>query len=317
MELSNRLKQRFLKDYSLPFQVVQEPIFSYQIAEIDSHYNTIQKLEMLKQSVIQLGNEEEIYQETARIKESLIEKIMSQPEYKELEQDRLENYSVKNNIPQQDIYSMNNDGKCFLSIDLKHANFNVFKMYSPSLVLNHLDYESLISSETDLDYFKQSKYLRQVIFGNLLPKKQQRLQKWIIDKIITVLVDELGIDTLNIQAASSDEIVIEIDYELAETMLEKVKTAIQTNPNTMDYKEWLSFQIFKLKSIDGRKFFVKESLNSSKVEFKAIQSYFFMQVYKKYIGKPITEQDKVFYFDGMLASFKKSLFDDDFVDDVE
>ena len=66
-------------------------------------------------------------------------------------------------------------------------------MYDNELTLGYDDYESLIGHVSNFEYFKKSKYLRQVIFGNMLPKKQQRLQKWVIDQVISVLHHDIGI----------------------------------------------------------------------------------------------------------------------------
>ena len=39
----NTLRKRFIKDYNLPIQLVQNPYFSYYINLIDKDYNTIEK----------------------------------------------------------------------------------------------------------------------------------------------------------------------------------------------------------------------------------------------------------------------------------
>jgi hypothetical protein len=49
--------------------------------------------------------------------------------------------------------------------------------------------------------------------------------------------------------------------------------------------------------------FVKEMINSPKVEFKAVPSFLFAQVFKKYYNLKIEELDRKFIHEGMLATF--------------
>lgn len=63
------------------------------------------------------------------------------------------------------------DGAFFFSLDLKKVNYHVLKFYYPNLVLNTHTYEDFIGQFTEFDYIRKSKYIRQVIFGNLNPKK--------------------------------------------------------------------------------------------------------------------------------------------------
>jgi len=309
MTLSHSIKKRFCKDYNLPIQIFQEPLFSYYMAELDEHFGTKEKIKMLMDIVNSVG-EEGFFAESNKVKDTIIESIQSNETYTELQQNKLEEYNVNNGIKQQDIYNMKNDGKTFVSIDLKHANFNVFKMFDSELVLGFDTYEDMVGSVINYDYFKKSKYLRQVIFGNLLPKKQQKLQKWVINKIITVLNTDVGIKKEDFVTSSSDEVVFVTSPENVESKVETVLKKLIENPETSNFIPFCKVDAFTLKSIGGRKFFVKEGCLDNSVDFKSIQSYFFMQVYKKYLDKPITDMDKKFYFDGMIATFDKGIFEE-------
>ena len=309
VEFSNSLKTRFCKDYKLPFQVVQEPMFSYYIEELDSHFDTKQKLEYLTQAVMSLGGEEQFFAESNRVKDSIISAVQAKEVYQKLQNDRLDEYNVNTGVKQQDIYNMSNVNRTFISLDLKKANFNVFKMYDSDLVLGFDTYEEMVGSVTDYEYFKQSKYLRQVIFGNMLPKKQQKLQKWVMEKLIRVLHEDVGIQMEDFVSASSDEVVFAVAPEGVEKFVDMVERKLYANDETESISDWVRVEAFTLKSIGDKKFFVKEGTNGS-VEFKGIQSYFFMQVFKKYTEQEITDMDKAFYHDGFLATFNKTVFED-------
>jgi hypothetical protein len=65
------------------------------------------------------------------------------------------------------------------------------------------------------------------------------------------------------------------------------------------------FQLNCVKSSKTEKIFgfVKEMINSQKVEFKVVPSFLFAQVYKKYYNLKIEEMDRKFIHEGMLATF--------------
>lgn len=310
MTLSHSIRNRFVKDYGLPIQIVQDPFFEYYIDELDDHFDTKQKFQMLLDVFETLGGEEQFFAESNRVKDSIIKAVQATKTYAELQKNTLDNYNVGKGVKQQDIYTMNNVGKTFISIDLKQANFNVFKMFAPELVLNFDTYEDLVGSITEFDYFKKSKYLRQVIFGNLLPKRQQKLQKWVISRIINVLHDHVGIPMEDFVTSSSDEVVFVIDPKDAISLVKKIEEKLSETVMTCEYSNWVKIDAFTLVSVGERKFFVKESCIGDGVDFKSIQSYFFMQVYKKYINEPINTMDKKFYFDGMIATFDKGIFEE-------
>ena len=310
MELSNSLKQRFIKDWKLPFQVVQEPFFSYAIETLDSHFNTVEKLKMLTDIIETLGTEEDFFSESNRVKTTLIDAIQAKPSYTELQADRLETYETKPNVSQKDIYNMENVNKTFISLDLVKANFNVMRGYNSELTLGYETYEEMVSSVTGFDYFKKSKYLRQVIFGNMLPKKQQKLQKFVMSKVISMLHEDVGIAMEDFVSASADEVVFAVDPTNVDKFVGMVSKKLAESALTSAYSKWVRVEAFTLKSIGNKKFFVKENCLSDDVDFKGIPSFLFMQVFRKYTETPETKLDRTFYHEGFMASFDVGVFDE-------
>ena len=101
-----------------------------------------------------------------------IETVKNTTGYKTFNHDRLDEFTVTSPVVKTgDIYKPMFDGACFFSLDLKKANYHVLKFYHPNLVLNTHTYEDFIGQFTEFDYIRKSKYIRQVIFGNLNPKK--------------------------------------------------------------------------------------------------------------------------------------------------
>jgi hypothetical protein len=59
--------------------------------------------------------------------------------------------------------------------------------------------------------------------------------------------------------------------------------------------------------IGEKDYFVKE-LNTGEVKFKAIPAAYYPQIYKKYKGLPLNDNDLLFYFEKRLAKFVNPLF---------
>ena len=91
----------------------------------------------------------------------------------------------------------------------------------------------------------------------------------------------------------------------------KESDELSKNDSTSALFEWIKIEPFTLKTIGEKKFFVKESCDGINIDFKSVQSYFFMQAFKKYHNAPINEMDRKFYFDGALATFDKGVFDEE------
>jgi len=307
-ELTNAHKARFTKDFGLPIQVVKEPMFTYYINLLDPFYDVSTKLQLM-QDVLDADNGRDFFEESNRAKGKLVQAVKALPQYLTLQNDQLDEYKVKTGIQQQNIYNMENVGKTFVSVDLKHANFNAMRLYDPALVLGFDTYADMMGSVTEFEYFKQSKYLRQVIFGNLQPKKQQRIQKAMIAKIVGVLHVTMGIPKESFVSASSDEIVFMTDgVNDHKNYVSLINNILQKSKNTSDFFDWLRVDMFTLESIGDQKFFVKKNLITKDVSFKGIPSNLFMQVFKHYTGGEVTEYDMMFYYEGRLAKFEETVF---------
>jgi hypothetical protein len=204
-------------------------------------------------------------------------------------------------LPEKEIYTRDNVDKTFISIDMKQANFNCFLLISDVLEGNQeyvfrgkKSYKDYLHLFTPREYFKQSKYLRQVIFGNLNPKKQQQMQKYIMDYIVYVV--RRKIDASKFFKSSADEIIIQSDS--SEDKLE-IKKCID--------ESFYNVKMFKLKQLGDKPYFVKE-FDDSTIEFKCVPLHFFPQCYKYYHNLSITEKDRTFIFENNLAIFQESLF---------
>jgi ribosomal protein S17E len=77
--------------------------------------------------------------------------------------------------------------------------------------LNCETYKDLVSKFTDVVPFIESKKIRQVIFGYLNPKRQQTIQKFMMNELFETL-EKSGFEKKRFLAACSDEIILSFNY---------------------------------------------------------------------------------------------------------
>jgi len=296
---SRNLLRRFVKDFSLPIQLVQEPYFEYYLRLYDRIFETEKLFRLLVETVNKCGRKEQFFQTANRMQEEIIEAVSRTAKYQEFSNDRLERFSVPEGMEKGSIYIPENDGKYFASFDLKKANYNALKFYHPDIVLGTRNYDEFIGRFTELEYFKKAKHLRQVIFGNLNPKKQAKIQKYLIGQLLEPIGVHLPKE--KIKATTHDEIVVELEHPDEYFCNADLKEAVERKKAELGIE--LNTDVFLLRQLKPFPYYVKEHYCRAKVEFKAVPSIFMPQVVKHYFGEEIEEYDLLFYHEGQIAKF--------------
>ena len=161
-------------------------------------------------------------------------------------------------------------------------------------------YRELIDKFTDQEYFQQSKMFRQVVFGDLNPARQQRIQKYVIGQLCQKLLD----NGCEISSASSDEIIVKNKSSTSE-----VEQILATAPKELQFFRVEKFHFSRIG--DDFDFFVKyteQKDGSVKKEFKNSPGHLFPQIYKQHLKLELNQYDMLFYHDGYLAEFKEPVF---------
>ena len=304
--MNNSMKKRFIRDFGLPIVVFESPYFEYFCDLYKNLFKVEERFSYLQELIDVKGGDDNALAFYGSLREQIIAKVKELPEYKEYNNKDM-NELCKNNrkIKTKEVYQMPNAGKVFLSIDLKKANYQAMKFHSQALTFNTNSYEELITLFTDLQYFKESKYFRQVLFGNLNPKRQQSTQKHMMNNIVDVLLDSIPNITLdNFCNVSPDEVIIEYNDH-------GITLECDDNINLEQIAKEIPYHVhvdqFKLETIEDRKFFVKKYHDGS-YEFKCVPAQMFAQVYKKYHDLPLHEYDTLFYHEKQLARFMNPIF---------
>jgi hypothetical protein len=316
MELSNSLKQRFIKDYNLPIQVFDKEYFDYYLDLYEESFGTRTKMDRLIYLINSRfnGNCQLFLDEYAKVRDSIICTIENSESYKSFNAFDMSKYKIPNlEISSTNIYNENNDGKYFISIDLKKANFQALNYHDKNILLNSDTYDEFIGHFTSLEYVKESKYTRQVIFGKWNPKRTTTIEKYMMYQVLSSPNPSINewFKLGKVVSFAVDEIVIEIlkenIHEFAIVNLKELQEIVQ------DFHRFnVDVEFFQLKKHEFRTVgndnkmvcYTKEFIHPKKEdELMGVPNFYYAQVYKLLNGFELRETDKIFYHNNQVAQF--------------
>ena len=303
MEISAKDKERFCKDCNIPLRLFQEPYFTDRLKLYDKFYGTLSKWDLFVKELKKYHCKQDYFEEYNRVKDSVITNIKNSEGYQQFNNEDMNKFRIHNtNLPCKDIFKQGNDKKTFISIDMRKANFSALQHYDSTIFASASTWEDFISLYTDNKHIINSKYIRQVILGNCNPKRHITYEKYLMDGVLTDLVkNKVPID--RVVFFSNDEIIIDVsDMKETERMFIHHSIGI-----SMD--KWcipLKVEIFTLHKIEGTDGYCKLVIipnGANNIEFKCLDNYMLPFVLRKFLGEEVTENDKVFYHEGLLAKF--------------
>ena len=296
MEMTNKLKSRFVKDYDLPIKIYQEPYFTDRLILFDKMFNTISKWELFEREVSTFQNEQDYFQYYNETKNKFIDNIKLKPEYAEFNSFDMNQYRIPNyQIGRKSVFKEDNIGKRLISIDLSKANYYTMRFFNKNLVDNTNNYSDFISQFTDLQHIIESKYIRQVIFGNCNPKRQVTIEKYMMNFVMEILLKHM--DIKYIQTFSDDEIVIEYFDGI---QLQEIYDELDNLEEEKDFK--LHYEDYALAKIPNTDYYVKH-LDTGEIKFKCVNNLFYPFIIRAYNNEEIQESDLVFHHEGYLSKF--------------
>ena len=302
MEVSTRAKERFCKDCNIPIRLFQEPYFTDRLILFDKFYGTLEKWDLFLKELQKYNCEQDYFEEYNRVKDSAILTIKESEAYQRFNADDMNKYRVTHeNLPNKDIFKPTNDGKSFISIDMRKANFSSLHHYSADM-FGVNTWEEFISKFTDNQHIINSKYIRQVILGNCNPKRHITYEKYLMDILLTDLLEK-HIPIERVVFFSNDEIVIDVsDMNKSRQVL----LAFNIEQYLKDASPKFKVELFTLYKIHGTDGYYKEILNENgekDIEFKCLDNYMMPFVIRHFLGEEVTDSDKAFYHEGLLAQF--------------
>lgn len=305
---NNKLRQRFVKDYNLPINVFEENQFNYYIGLYD--FFPRDKWENLKKMIDEKydGNVEKWLDYCASVRDNAINGVIESDVYKTFNSSDMSKYKLTTNVGEHSCYNQETDGCRFVSIDLKKANFQALKYVG---VLDDEDYDHFIEKYGGDEYIKGSKYLRQVIFGKMNPGRTTTVEKYIIEKAMSIANEVLPME-FKLYSQNADELVYKQtgdfygDIRIICAVIEKV---ILDNFNIQVRAEYIEVTKLPIVNVNGNNVdaFVRRNILTNEEVLKKASTTFYPQIYKLWKGMEIENRDLVFYTDDQLATFNNPL----------
>lgn len=303
MEISVKAKERFCKDCNIPIKLFKEPYFSERMELYDPFFGTIEKWNVFVKALEKYRCEQDYFEEYNKVKDAAIESIKGTEAYQRFNSDDMNKYRVKNeNLSNKDIFKPSNEGKTFISIDMRKANFSSLQHYDKAIFGGADTWEEFICKFTDNQHIINSKYIRQVILGNCNPKRHITYEKYLMDGILTYLLENVSGEK-KIVFFSNDEIVFDISHLYDD---ERYLTYLHYDYILSYIQPTCKVEIFTLHKVNGTNGYYKKIYKTDgeyDIEFKCLDNYMFPFVMRKVLGEKISDSDKVFYHEGLLARF--------------
>ena len=133
--ISPKLKERFCKDCNIPIKIFEEPYFLERLKLYHKQFDTLNKWMKFLLELEKYKSEQDYFEEYNRVKEAAIGAIKNSNGYKdflELDMSKLPFHVNFYDITSKDIFHPDNDGRIFISIDMKQANYSSLNKISPS-----------------------------------------------------------------------------------------------------------------------------------------------------------------------------------------
>jgi hypothetical protein len=273
-------KKDFIKLFNL--NIPTQEHFDYyisQLAKTEKFSDINNLIELFEESDKDI---EDFYEYKVKKCNEIIDFIKLSNTYTELTLDKnLIDYPINKSVHYE-------EGKIYLSVDLKSANWISLKSYDQHNELGST-YDEFLSKFDLPKVFTYSKYLRQFIFGNVNPVKQQKVQRNIMQTEIIRKFDS----EFSIEGVKNDEVIFSLDkFE------DSFKIINNVDANRFRCK------LFKIDRVEDFRIFnyYDENGNFIRKDIVGCSGHQFYWKLKEYItGEKIDIRDLYFVSEGKLA----------------
>lgn len=317
-----QLHRKFINDFNLPLQVVQEPFFHERLTLLEEEYGAQTKYLALSETLRDHFDSKpgKFMEYGHSLADKIIGSIINSDAYKNdflsklptKKEVELMTNEIKGKITKgRKLYTQEQDDCMFISFDMKTANFQLMKYMCPAILKDEDSYEGFISRFTDIDYFKVAKGLRQTIFGKINPQDVSNAEFIKSCEFALNMISTLTNHGYEAYSLNNDEII----FKFKGTDEEFAKDRIFFD--NVDFNG-IKFRVEKFK-LHTRKFqlatseqelcvFEKEDiLKPDKRKIFCCPATYYPQVYKLLHGLEIKENDLVFYYEHELCKFLNPL----------
>ena len=291
------VRSRFVKETKLPIPVLDSPYFEYfvDLYEVDMGSRT-----RFKEFVKVNENVVDYMDRYNKFKDDVIHYVKSCESFKEFSNTVLD----AKPLTSINLFTEDNCGR-WISIDLRSANFSVLRRFDEALVRGFDNYEEFAESFDNGEMFSHSKATRQVIFGNLNPKRLQNHQKYCMGLVSDYVIRNFR--EVEMYSLGSDEVVLRYDESLYEFL---VSDAVRVEMAELTGLGIVVDRFVLEKNGEFSEFgFVKKDFEDSGFELVAVPKTFYAQAYKYYKGEELIDFDLVSHHEGFVVKFVETVED--------
>jgi hypothetical protein len=304
---SDAVRKRITKDWKLPILMNDKEHWNYAVGVLSSNrFLAVYSAVSLAEKLLRKLPERSFMGRGRDIAQQAIAHVQSCEGYDRWLEFKPDTVDAVAGVGKGSIYRPENDGAWFITIDLVKANWQVMEKVVPSLFRPNgakpnegNSYETWIQHFTEEPYFVQSKQIRQVIFGNLRPKAQQKQQRYYITKIANRLEEFLGLAP-HFASMTNDELILRFENQPSYNLINEVKKVASDVAN-------VHHQAFCLRRLPGSACYVREFALGG-FDIKNTPRVLYLQAYKTHTGQTVNEKDMTFLHEGELATFKEPYF---------
>jgi len=307
------LRHRFCEDSGAPIQVLQDPYFTQRLGLFEKEFNTMTDYKSYVNYVENAfnGNIQEYLEFYHSLRDKIINDVSNSKAFRDFCDDDTITREIRDYKPiigNRDLYTqeqIKEGDNCFLSLDLKKANFQTLRWINPAILYDCDTYEQFIGRYTDMEWAAKSKRTREIIFGKLNPNRTMKYEKVIMGVVENYIRKTVITDYFDLFSLNSDELIYKLKPGLSfEDAIKAVSSLVTEDNLHANLSLHIRIEFFKLigyhfKTVNSDKImnvFVKEHHNGKKT-YKCANEIYFPQTYKLINGIEINDDDLAFYFD--------------------
>ena len=295
-EVSEKLKSRFCKDCGIPIKLFKEPYFSKRLALLDDMYGSLGKWNNFKLELEGYEDDKAFLDTYDKVTGQMLDCILTSEGYQSFNSEDMNKFSSKMPYAKSNIYKDTNIGRKFISMDISKANFSSLYQYDKGIFNDATTWEEFVRLFTDSDYIADSKYIRQVVFGNLNPKRQGVYEKFLISQLVDKIKEVDIVDESCIVSVTNDEVVLDItDCENTNAILDIIKVLVESQE--VPYHVCM----FTLEDLYGVGYLRRFTDNT--YELKGVDINFVPMVVRSLQGQALREEDMIFMDRSVLCKY--------------
>lgn len=305
---SNESRKTVIKDYNLPIPVYKDTdawLYFYTL------YCDKYDIDTIANSYYEMGqlfnfDEKAVKTERHDFYENMIKCLEARPIIK------VPNLVVgefPKEVVFEPIYNEKYNGRMCISIDMKAANYSIMAKYYPDNVKGKKTYVDFASLFTKCDYLKNSKHIREKIFGKVVGGKFINLIKKEICELINFIYMDIR-HSFDIVYNNNDDIVLVLKPEKSLAGFSASYAILTDSLKKWEQRNGIQYnqEYFILTQIPNSSYYIKEK-EKGKFDIKNCPIHYTAQVLKAYQKLPLEKFDMMFSFESNECLFLEPLFE--------